>query len=824
MGGKNMSRTSGNSLFWVFSYLCLGTLVSPTDAKGTYYHHPAPVSYSNRYNLYTSGSSPQLSPGKPMGKHKSYCAYVVQRNVTCTLQDGVESYVKAEYHKCSWGPKCPGKVLYRTFYRPKYKIGYKTVTELAWRCCPGLMGEGCHDSPTDQPGILPQRPSPKIPPGHKMFPGPRVPPHPQIHPEPFPGPKKNHYGRKIPGIFGDRLDRLEEEVRRLSQSYDSLHNVVSGLGDHLRLAIQEDTNKMIGSLMNSPSVPDSTVGFGVIPDGIVDVADKADIATYPPVGEILAKVSEVSDVLKTKTDLLNEVHGLVLDHDGQIKHLLESARPSPLTSIDMLEEYMDTRLSNLRAELLDGFEKKLVKIQSTCDFRIKEVQQQCEEEKAANLRLQQTLDGKELEIKKEISQLETQIQGLTVVESCCGNLNYLTERMDILEKGLHSISESQKNLHSHLNGEFSTVTLGSLVEGRFEDLEVRLNATERETGSCCSSLEDSMMGLVGSELDGVRTSFEDKMRTLEDRFMTIVGELSNVSTPAGLDGAVMPLLEGELANMRKQTDERLEVLQSQLTTLENTCLLGCASASKDVETFRTEIEDCQSKNQDLLLRMDSNNDLLRKLNATILEIQRRIEEEAAGSLQGEITLLKINLNTVSKSLTGLKDSVSQYSNTVLHVNSSLDEHERKIEDEVHSIQEKVSDQGSQLIFSNKRVLNLKGDLERLKARIVNDLSNCKNAAHDLQKEVAQFDSRVAQVEKMCGGLGAMTGSLDVIRDELEKHTGSLWGYMDHMNGTLAAHSQEITVLKDNLLDCQAKVTELAEQVTHLQGASEGKQH
>nr|XP_006121957.1 EMILIN-3 [Pelodiscus sinensis] len=819
-----MSRTRGESLVWVVSYLCLGALGSLTDAKGTYYHAPAPVSYSNRYSLYTSGSSPQLSPGKPTAKHRSYCAYVVQRNVTCTLQDGVESYVKAEYHKCSWGPKCPGKVLYRTFFRPKYKIGYKTVTELAWRCCPGLMGEGCHDSPTDQPGLLPQRPSPKIPPGHKMFPGPRVPPHPQIHPEPFPSPKKNHYGRKMPGLFGDRLDHLEEEVRRLSQSYDSLHNMVSGLGDRLRLAIQEDTNKMIGSLMNSPSVPDSTVGFGVIPDGIVDVADKADIATYPPMGEILAKVTEVSDVLKTKTDLLDEVHGRVLDHDGQIKHLLESARPSPLTSIDMLEEYVDTRLSNLRAELLDGFEKKLVKIQSSCDFRIKEVQQQCEEEKAANLRLQQTLDGKELEIKKEISQLETQIQGLTVVESCCSNLNYLTERMDILEKGLHSISDSQKNLHSQLNGEFSTITLGSLIEGRLEDLESRFNATERETGSCCSSLEDSMMGMVGSELDGVRTLFEDKMRTLEDRFMTIVGELNNVSAPAGVDGAMMPFLEGELANMRKQTDERLEGLQSRLITLESTCLLGCTSASKDVETFRTEIEDCQSKNQDLLLRMDSNNDLLRKLNATILDIQRRIEEEAASSLQGEITLLKINLNTVSKSLTGLQDSVSQYSNTMLHVNSSLDEHERKIEDEVHSLQEKVSDQGSQLIFSGRRVLNLKGDLERLKARIMNDLGHCKSAAQDLQKEVAQFDGRVAQVENMCGRLGAVTGSLDLIRDELEKHTGSLWGYMDHMNGTVAAHSQEITVLKDNLLDCQAKVMELAEQVSHLEGASERKQH
>ncbi|XP_074867865.1 EMILIN-3 [Carettochelys insculpta] len=797
--------------------LCLAALVSLAAAKGSYYRPAAPA---GRYSLYAAGPGPGPGPGR----HKSYCAYVVQRNVTCTLQDGVESYVKAEYHKCSWGPKCPWKVLYRTFYRPKYKIGYKTVTELAWKCCPGLLGEGCHASPTNQPGLLPQRPSPKILPGHTMFPGPRVPPHPQIHADPFPSPKKNYYGRKMPGIFGDRLDRLEEEVRRLSQSYDSLHNVVSGLGDHLRLAIQEDTNKMIGSLMNSPSVPDSTVGFGVIPEGIVDVADKADVSTYPPVGEILAKVSEVSDVLKTKTDLLDEVHGLVLDHDGQIKHLLESARPSPLTSIDMLEEYVDTRLSNLQAELLDGFEKKLVKIQSTCDFRIKEVQEQCEEEKAANLRLQQTLDGKELEIKKEISQLETQIQGLTVVESCCSNLNYLTERMDILEKGLHSISESQKNLHSQLNGKFSTIPPGSLLEGRFEDLEARLNATERDTGSCCSSLEDSMMGLVGSELDGTRTSFEDKMRVLEDRFVTIVRELSNVSAPASMDGAVMPFLEGQLADVRKQTDERLEGLQSRLTTLESTCLLGCTSASKDVETFRTEIEDCQSKNQDLLLRMDSNNDLLHKLNATILEVQRRIEEAAAGSLQGEITLLKINLNTVSKSLTGLQDSVSQYSNTVLHVNSSLDEHERKIEDEVHSLQEQVSDQGSQLLFSNKRVLNLKGDLERLKARIVNDLGHCKNAAYDLQKEVAQFDSRVAQVENVCRRLGTVTGSLDLFQAELEKHTGSLWGYLDHLNGTLTAHAQEITVLRDNLLDCQAKVTELAEQVTHLERAPERKQH
>ncbi|NXN98778.1 EMIL3 protein, partial [Rhinopomastus cyanomelas] len=790
--------------------LWLGSLLALAAAKGSFYPPAVPPPYGGRYSLYTAGSGPQL--GKPVGKHKSYCAYVVQRNVTCALQDGAESYVKAEYHKCSWGPKCPGKVLYRTFFRPRYKIGFKTVTELSWRCCPGFMGEGCHDSPTDQPGLLPQHPSPKLPPGQKMFPVPRLPPYPKSHPDLFAGPKKNHYGRKLPGLFGDRLDRLEEEVRRLSQSYDSLHALVSSLGDRLRLAVQEDTTKMLGSLLSSPGAPDSTVGFGIVPDSPV----AAGAAAFPPIGEILAKVSEVSDVLKTKADLLHEVRGMVLDHDGQIKHLLEAARPSPLTSVELLEEYVDARLGGLRGELLDGFEKQLGEIRTACDFRIQEVRQQCEEEKAANLRLQQTLDGKELEIKKEISQLETQIQGLTVVESCCSNLDYLTDRMNVLEKGLHGISESQKNLHSRLDGDISTVTLENLFEGRFEDLEARLNASERDTGSCCSSVEDSVRGSVVAEVDGVRTAFEEKMQTLEDRFVAVVGELNNASSPAGMDGAAVPALEGELASVKKRTDEALEVLQSRLISLESACSTGCSSTSRDVETFRTEIKDCRDKSQDLLLRMDSTADLLRKLNATILETQRRMEEGASGALRGEVTLLRVNLNTVSKSLTGLQDSVSQYSDTVTHLNSSLDERERRIEDEVHSIQEKVSDQGSQLFFSNRRVLNLKGDLERLKARIVGDLSSCQSAAHGLQQEIAHFDQRVARVERVCGRLGALTGSLDGIRDGLERHTGSLWDYMELVNGTLAAHSQEITGLKDNLLDCQAKVSELSEQVGRLE--------
>lgn len=86
---------------------------------------------------------------------------------------------------------------YRTFLKPKYKVGYKTVTELEWRCCPGYSGENCYDGPTSLPDVMmPPFKGAGLPyrPGVKGYPhGPRppighVPGGGQLEPgKPFPG-------------------------------------------------------------------------------------------------------------------------------------------------------------------------------------------------------------------------------------------------------------------------------------------------------------------------------------------------------------------------------------------------------------------------------------------------------------------------------------------------------------------------------------------------------------------------------------------------------------------------------------------------------------
>uniref|UniRef100_H0VTU4 Elastin microfibril interfacer 3 n=1 Tax=Cavia porcellus TaxID=10141 RepID=H0VTU4_CAVPO len=732
---------------------------------------PAPP----RYSLYTTGWRPRLRPGP----HKALCAYVVHRNVTCILQEGAERYIKAEFRQCGWGPKCPGTVTYRTVLRPKYKVGYKTVTDLTWRCCPGLTGESCPEHLTDHGAAPPQlNLEPQIPSG-QVGSGPRPPPYSQAAPSP--------HGRKGLGLFGERLERLEGDVQRLAQAYSTLSGLV---------ASHEDPNKLTGV----PRAPAASVGFAAIPEGHVDPGDRARGPLTPPFGEILSKVTEVSNTLRSKVQLLNEVHGLALGHEAHLQQLRE-APPSPLTSLALLEEYVDQRLQRLWGSLLDGFEQKLQGIQSECDLRVQEVRRQCEEGQAASLRLHQSLDGRELALRRELAQLGTQLQGLSVAGggSCCSQLALISARVQSLEKNLKAVVEAHKVPSAPARDQLEHLSAAMLdggVDGQgletlLEGLET-LNGTESGVRSCCLRME-----IGGWGVGGFGSMLEERVQNLEERLATLIGQLNHDSVPLGR--SVRPLVPTELA-----------VLEQRLVSLETSCTPSTISATLD--NLVSEVKAWQSRSEALLHQVASHTALLQQLNGTVAEVQGQLAEGTGSSLQGEITLLKVNLNSVSKSLTGLSDSVSQYSDAFLAANTSLDERERKVEAEVHSIQEQVSSQGSRLQAGHRQVLNLRGELAHLKAGMANvarGLSRCQDTAQELQRAVGHFDQRVAQVEGVCRRLSLLAASLDSLPTEPLRLKEGLWGHMDQLNRTLAQHTEDIARLRDDLLDCRAQLAEQA---------------
>ncbi|RXM90785.1 Elastin microfibril interfacer 3 [Acipenser ruthenus] len=488
---------------------------------------------------------------------------------------------------------------------------------------------------------------------------------------------------------------------------------------------------------------------------------------------------------------------MVVGHDGQLKHLIEAAAgiPSPITSQTLLEELVDTKLAGMRSEILDGFEASLSGLKSQCEARIEEVQRQCQQEHLnGQHHMEQSLDGRETGLRKELGNLQAQIQGLTLTESCCTQVSSLSQRVLLLEEGLKSLAESQRVQQSSIIGQAAQVE--TFFDGRLDEIEARLNATEK------ADTEEKMKGYVGSEVDGFKTLLDEKLRMLEERLFVAVEELGNATAPAVLEGQAVPALETELEALRKQAQGGLEGVQSRLTDLETLCSSACPHAAGEVQKLHSEMEECCETDKKVSGQLDSHADLLRRLNGTLQEILARLaRKEEEGSIQGEITLLKINVSTVNRSLKGLQESISIYAQEVSHANSTWQQHELKMADQVQGIQQLVGRQGSQLGFSERRLHQLKGELQSLKHRLTGELKGCKSAALGAQKEITQVDGRISQVEGLCGSLGDLAGDLERIRGELESHSDD---YLAQVNGTLSTHSHQLAELKDGLKDCLDK--------------------
>lgn len=117
---------------------------------------------------------------------------------------------------------------------------------------------------------------------------------------------------------------------------------------------------------------------------------------------------------------------MVLGHDGQLKKLLEGAIGRPIPGPDtssLLDELLDIKLAGIRAEILDGFERRLTSLEKHCDQKIGDVQRECHREHMdGQQQMQQSLDGRETGLREELGSLQAQIQGLTLTESCCGQV------------------------------------------------------------------------------------------------------------------------------------------------------------------------------------------------------------------------------------------------------------------------------------------------------------------------------------------------------------------------------------------------------------------
>ncbi|XP_009301913.1 EMILIN-2 isoform X1 [Danio rerio] len=392
-------------------------------------------------------------------RNKNWCAFVVHKNVSCAVLSN-EEVLDPQLVDCPPNQDCSQHLTHHIQTRPTYKIGYKQVTELEWRCCPGYQGHDCTElKNTQQKHSVHEEPYQDPPSTNTQLQsilGPEV-------SETHPWTQKGHRNNQ-PGFNTyhqqeiRRVQALEEEVERLTQTVLHLQ-ATSTANANLRSDLQEDLTKYVLNMLGNLQQPQDVK------------AGELESIVFPSDLRSPSVADELQNHISTNANSIQDLQIKIQSIDGQL-HRLAETNVDPANEC-ACQEYIDGKISALRDELLQGIDIKLADMKSACEYKVLSVREQCEEQENSYLSLVELLDSKEAELRQQIQDLRVQIPSGSDLD--INEVQKLKHNQEIMKD---TIMEQNATL-AKLNN-----------QGRL--LEARVSIAEKSAEVHCINLEEKL--------------------------------------------------------------------------------------------------------------------------------------------------------------------------------------------------------------------------------------------------------------------------------------------------------------------------------------------
>ncbi|XP_061588536.1 EMILIN-2 [Cololabis saira] len=754
-------------------------------------------------------------------RNRNWCAYVVQRNVSCVVQGSAEGLQEPVVAPCPpYQPDCQQQVTYQTRLRPTYKIAYKTVTELQWRCCPGYRGPDCKD--------LRQMPDRRPPPpqGEDHY----VPPNPGHSTRHTQRTERREIAQETRQVVTDKVRLLEGEVQRLSQTVLDLQSALTGVTTNLRTDLQDDTKKMLVTLLNNMRPPDTpSVGGTEESPAVLDghQATRGAIAGENALEKIVTRLDDVGIALKSNDEALEDLRGVAANHEGQIRVLMDASQSQPpaITEFDVVQTYIDGKFDKLKRELDQNLEKQVAELQRSCDDKVQIVQKTCEDRNDhVSLRLTKLMESKEADLRKEIRALRLDMAAAdgpvrtqrqtdpSREDKDDSNTKDLWREIDRIEEAYRILNVRIDNELAHLSGLQDIGDFGAMVT----ELEARLNITERNTETHCFYVDEKLSRTIREEVEALKQLLDQGLNRVEDQFTNTLVEMSNNSFPGTLTGS-MVAIQTEVDN----TKFLLQGLEEKVNDVEEMCSVGCSGAGMTVGEGRpvpiplpgTEniMKELKRYRNDLDVL---NTDVMSNTNK-LTQLEDRVQRESTENekhlktmedFQRGLINLQDNFLGVASAVTGLSDSLSQYNQDVQRINSTCCHAERSNTGSATQVNWASADSTS------RQMDELKNRLDALSTEVSSELNDCRQGTRGVSDGIAAVDDRVTRLEKMCGRLDGVSVNVRDLKNGLERYVGDLRDCVHRMNVTSRHHGTDISTLQNALQNLQAQMSAMAKHV------------
>uniref|UniRef100_A0A8D2JHR6 Elastin microfibril interfacer 1 n=1 Tax=Varanus komodoensis TaxID=61221 RepID=A0A8D2JHR6_VARKO len=727
---------------------------------------------------------------------RNWCAYVVTRSVSCVVEDGADTYVKPDYQPCAWGQlQCPRVITYRSFLRPRYKVAYKTVSDMEWRCCPGYSGDDCAEGGTPLTTARP-RPQPARP-------------------------NLSGFSSTLSGLGGEgrreaeKVQRLEEEVQALSKQLQELQASVGASNARLT----EDVRRAVETSLNGRQPADAA-------------------AAHPEMKETLSEIQRHLQRLDNRiTSQENGGPGAGADVRGEVlravERRLQESCASCLAGVEALRRRQDEdrdrlwALEKLVAEEGQRSRDAAAALQrhaardccAQAESRAAALERRLDAVAGALARLQDQVlpggRGAPAPADRRLAEVESRVNATQRgLEERLADLHVLQagadQRLRRAEERLDSVNRALANLSRDV-GALKDSSLQQ--QGALEQVRGAVRSCAQlcaPAGGAPSELERRVLSLeerlrrLGPDLPGTLRGLHGLVGSQGEALSKLAGELSALQ--GRLAGASGPpeLLPAHFNHTRQRLD-RLEQALSDLA-LQPPCRPACPELRAEVERLREQAQECTASCQP-----GEPPGVAPRQPLDGFSVIGGSSGVHLQSLQGELSEVILGFSSLNETLAGLQATMEKHATDIHELGATKD----RIIAEINRVQQEVTEHTGE---SEERFQGLGREIRHFGGALRGEASDCRRASGGLA-------DRLAKLESTCDRLDQVSGSLRKIKEGLDKHVSALWGCLREVNGTLREHGAlldkihggQLATLSGRLGALNGSLRGVQEQLQHLLG-------